>query len=78
VYIAFARRSRRSSWAVLGSIGLVAAATHFSVEWARAGFDLFGEGPTATRTWVPLVVFAFVGFLLVALGLGRRESAVDA
>lgn len=76
LYVALAHRARRSSWAVLGSLGFVAAATHFSLEWARGGIGPFGNGSAAPpRVWVPLVVFAFVGFLLVVLGLARPEAA---
>jgi hypothetical protein len=77
VYIALARRTRRSSWAVLGSLGLVAAATHFSVEWSRTSVGFFGDGGEVGRPWAPMVVFAVLGFLLVALGLARRGVAAD-
>ncbi len=79
VYVALAYGTRRSSWAVFGSVGLFAAAVHFSVEWVRASFSL-SDGPSvgSIRVWVPLVVFAFHGFLLVTLGLARREPAADA
>jgi len=67
----------RSSWAVLGVIGFLAAATHWTIEWVATGiFSL-----TTDRSWVPLVVFAVVGFFFVLLGLyldwrrRRREPA---
>ena len=44
-------------------------------KWSGGAFELFdGE---ATTDWAPLVVFAFLGFLLVALGLlvERRRTA---
>lgn len=59
---------RRSSWAVYGALGLVAAATHFSIDWADSGFSFFGADH-AVRVWVPIVVGACLGFLLVLLGL---------
>jgi hypothetical protein len=73
VYVAIARRTGRSSWAVLGAIGLLAASTHFASEWTGSGFSLVGEGASASgNLWVPSCVFAFTGFLLVALGLRAR------
>jgi hypothetical protein len=81
VFVALAAGAGRSSWAVLGAIGLLLAGAHFATEWARVGsfFFLGDTGTTsAPRGWVPGLVFAFVGFLLVLLGLivgrGRRES----
>jgi len=63
----------RSSWAVIGSLGLLAAAVHFAIEWTTGSFSFF-TGPT--RVWVPVVVAAVLGFLFVALGLlgGRRRD----
>jgi hypothetical protein len=76
VYVSIAQRTRRSSWAVLGAIGLLAASTHFASEWTSGGFSLLGDGgPTSPRLWVPSCVFAFTGFLLVALGLRTRRHA---
>jgi hypothetical protein len=73
VYIAIANGTRRSSWAVFGSIGLLLASTHFATEWAR-GDDTggFAIGPGVVPSfqgWVPPLVFAFTGFLMVLLGL---------
>jgi hypothetical protein len=89
VYVKIARRTSRSSWAVLGALGLVAASTHFAEAWSRTGSEeLYSDGSTAgssvhiayapvgefgTRGWVPPLVFAFTGFLLVALGLASRR-----
>jgi hypothetical protein len=79
VYIGMAHRTGRSSWAVLGAWGLLAATSHFSTEWASdSGGSSFGPlGSFAYRGWVPPLVFAFTGFLLVALGLvvARRRPA---
>jgi hypothetical protein len=75
VYIALAYRTRRSSWAVLGSLGLAAAAAHFSTEWSHTTIDFFGDDGGIARPWAPIVVFAVLGFLLVALGLARRATA---
>jgi hypothetical protein len=77
VYIGLAVRTDRSSWAVLGSLGIYAAAVHFGEKWTRATISLFGGSVTSQRGWVPPVVLAGVGFLFVLLGLGleRRRRA---
>jgi hypothetical protein len=71
VYVGIAERTGRSSWAVLAAIGLLAAATHFTVDWTRTSLPVVGGSgaSAAPRLWVPSLVFAFAGFLLVALGL---------
>ena len=68
-FVALARVSGRSSWAVLGAAGLFLAATHFALEWTRVGFLFLNESSGRARPWVPAVVFAALGFLLVLLGL---------
>jgi len=85
LYIAIARGTARSSWAVLGALGLLAAASHFSDDWSTpssSGGNLLQPDlspvpvPQTGSGWVPLVVFAVTGFLLVALGLAAaRRSA---
>ena len=79
VYVGLAHGTGRSSWAVLGAGGILAAATHFAVVWTRSGFVPFADGNSSEpRFWVPSAVFAFAGLLLVALGLrgaSRRPHA---
>ncbi len=76
-YILLAGITWRSSWAVLGVGGFIAAATHWTLEWVDTGFSSLASD----RSWVPLVVFAVVGFFFVLLGLylerrrRRREPA---
>jgi hypothetical protein len=72
VFVAIAGSTGRSSWAVLGLGGFLAAASHWSSEWANRGFSVVEP----TRDWVPPVVFGVVGFFFVALGLAleRRRS----
>jgi hypothetical protein len=73
IFVAIAYGTRRSSWAVFAAIGLFAAATHFASEWSNETVTI--TGITDIGGWVPYAVFAFLGFLLVALGLrGRREA----
>jgi len=84
VYVKIARATSRSSWAVLGAAGLVAATTHYAEAWSRTESDevytdsstggpLALAGDFGVRGWVPPLVFAFTGFLLVALGLASRR-----
>jgi hypothetical protein len=78
LYVALARGTGRSSWAVLGAAGLLAAASHFAADWSHGGVSAVpGFAPfVPTRGWVPPLVYAFTGFLLVALGLAlaRRRA----
>jgi hypothetical protein len=78
VFVVLAVRTGRSSWAVLAAVGLVLAGGYFTTEWSRAPLSYFGESSGAPRGWVPGAVYAFVGFLLVILGLTveRRRRAL--
>lgn len=80
VYIGVARGTSRSSWAVLGSFGIYAAAVHFGEKWARSTISFLGASATSQREWVPPIVLAAVGFLFVLLGLrlDRRRQAAPA
>jgi hypothetical protein len=72
LFILLSGMTWRSSWAVLGVIGFLAAATHWTIEWVATGYTSLASD----RSWVPLVVFAVVGFFFVLLGLyleGRRR-----
>jgi hypothetical protein len=78
VYVLIGDRMHRASWAVFGTFGFFAAATHFSAEWAHGTLSLSPNIVSTFRGWVPSLVFAFVGFLLVALGLhSRRRHPAD-
>ncbi|HXY80204.1 MAG TPA: hypothetical protein VEH55_02450 [Gaiellaceae bacterium] len=74
VYVAIAYGSKRSSWAVLATLGLIAAGSHFAGEWAHGSIDVSTSTVPSIRGWVPSLVFAFVGFLLVTLGLASRRG----
>ena len=82
VFVAIAHGTGRSSWAVLGTFGLLLASARFAIEWTHVDVQsmvdsaLGGNAPgPPPREWVPSLVFAFTGFLLVALGLrGRRRA----
>jgi len=73
VYISLAYRLHRSSWAVWAFLGLIAAGIHFTADWTTAKISLSPAGVTDFRGWVPSLVFAFVGFLVVACGLASRR-----
>jgi hypothetical protein len=73
VYILIGDRTHRSSWAVFGTLGLFAAAAHFTAEWSSGTLTLSPSSIGTFRGWVPALVYAFVGFLLVALGLHARR-----
>ena len=73
VLVAFA--TRRSSWAVLGTIGFFIATTHYVVgsPTGIAGGLVNGSG-TGISGWSPALAFGLLGFWLVLLGLvGRRH-----
>jgi hypothetical protein len=73
VYCLIADRTHRSSWAVFGTIGFFAAAAHFTAEWSGGRLVFSPSLISDFRGWVPPLVYAFVGFLLVALGLHARR-----
>jgi hypothetical protein len=79
LYVGIAYASKRSSWAVLATLGLIAAGAHFAGEWSHNTVSLSASGAASSVSgWVPSLVFAFVGFLLVTLGLASRRDAQSA
>jgi hypothetical protein len=78
VFVAIAYATRRSSWAVLGTLGFFAATTHYLIgsptAIVRAVFG--GEPPPHVSPWAPALAFGLLGFFLVLLGLlGRSGTA---
>jgi hypothetical protein len=75
VYIRIGGALARSSWAVLGVLGLLFASVHFSLKWTSVTIPIFGPAGHSSRGWVPPLVFGVTGLLFVALGvvLGRRQ-----
>lgn len=69
IYVYLARVFGRSSWAVLGAVGIFFAADHFTFAWSNFHILIFGDDSGPTRTWVPPLVFTCAGALLVLLGL---------
>ncbi len=77
-YVFFAQLVGRSSWAVLGAVGLVLASTHFTLEWTHVRFVFFNGGSGSARAWVPPLVLTCLSLVLVGLGLvlaGRDPQA---
>lgn len=78
VFVGIARGTGRSSWAVLGVAGFLAAAFYFAAKWSNVAFlpiltpDEPAE-PESTREWVAPLVFGVVGFFLVLVGLSARD-----
>jgi hypothetical protein len=79
VFVLIADRTHRSTWAVFGTIGFFAAAAHFTAAWSSGRLSLSPASIGTFRGWVPSLVYAFVGFLLVVLGLyaRRRNPAAE-
>ena len=77
VYVFFSQAVGRSSWAVLGALGLLLASVHFALDWTHVRVAFFSGRSDSSRPWVAPLVFTCLGFLLVALGLatGRRSSS---
>jgi hypothetical protein len=72
VYVGIAYLTKRSSWAVYGTIGLLGATIHYLFGQASASL----LSPSSIAGWSPSVAFACLGFWLVLLGLaGRRGRA---
>jgi hypothetical protein len=74
-YIRIAGALGRSSWAVLGTFGLLAASVHFALKWTSLSVPILGPTGHSSRAWVAPLVFTVTGLLLVLLGLmlGRRQ-----
>ncbi|MEN3341018.1 MAG: hypothetical protein V7644_422 [Actinomycetota bacterium] len=81
VFVALAAGVGRSSWAFLGAAGLLLAGGHFAAQWGHVPLVFVDPSDAGTsRGWVPGLVFAFVGFLLVLCGLifERRRRPLPA
>jgi hypothetical protein len=81
IYVKLADLLERSSWAVLGSLGILAAATHFAASFSHTQISpaIASETSSGSRGWVPAVVFGLAGTLLLVFGglLGRRADSAQ-
>jgi hypothetical protein len=78
LYVLLADSLGRSSWAVLGTLGILMAAVHYTIELTHVRLTIFGEGiGRGSRGWAPSIVFGLTGVLLLLLGgmLARRARA---
>jgi len=79
VFMAVGAGIRRSSYAVIGTIGLVLATWHYSVGGGSSrAIDLFGEERSTTpASWAGPVAFLCLGLFLALVGmlLWRRDDS---
>jgi hypothetical protein len=79
IFVGLSYATRRSSWAVLGTVGFFAATIHYLVGSPTeiVGSALSGSPPPNVSPWAPALAFGILGFFLVLLGiLGRRRRPV--
>ena len=69
VYVSIASGLGRSSYAVLGAIGLFLSTTHWVVKWFTAPFVPFYQGTPAGHPWAAALTYAGYGLVLMLLGL---------
>jgi hypothetical protein len=80
VYVAIAYMTKRSSWAVLATIGFLGATVHYLVSTAGStsiGGAGFNVSVPSISGWSPSVAFACLGFWLVLLGLAGRRRRTE-
>lgn len=78
LFVGVAYLTRRSSWAVLGTVGFFAATIHYLVGSPTSVVTgvVSGSG-TGISGWSPALAFGLLGFWLVLLGLlGRKTQNV--
>jgi hypothetical protein len=78
IFVFIGHLTKRSSWAVLGTIGFVGATIHYLVgsPTGIAQNVVAGSPPSFVSPWAPALAFGLLGFWLVLLGvLGRRRRA---
>lgn len=80
VYVFIAYMTKRSSWAVFGTIGFFGATVHYLVGSPTSilGGVFAGQTPPHVSPWSPALAFGLLGFWLVLLGLLGRHQRVAA
>jgi hypothetical protein len=73
LFIKLGEAFERASWAVLGTIGILVAATHYAIRLTHSHFALLGSQTGSARGWAPAFVFGLAGVLLLVLG-GRMAG----
>ena len=76
-YVVIASSTKRSSWAVYGSLGFLGATLHYL--FSTAGTRTIGGLPFGVPSisgWAPSVAFACLGFWYVLLGLAVRRRTL--
>jgi hypothetical protein len=79
LFVLFGGSVGRSSWTVLGALGLFIASVHYVLDWTNVQVVFFGDqGSDSSRPWVSPLVFTVTGALLIALGFreARRRPQV--
>ena len=78
-FVALAERLGRSSWAVLGAVGVLLAASHYAQDNQLIGLIPFVGLRASGNGWRGPLVFAIAGLVLMALGglLARRRSSAQ-
>jgi hypothetical protein len=74
VYVWIGYLTKRSSWAVFGSIGFLLATFHYLFTTGTTNNGIPTSVPSISG-WAPSVAFACLGFWLVLLGLASRRRA---
>jgi hypothetical protein len=79
-YVLFSLPAGRSSWAVLGALGLLLASSHFALEATHVRLVFLSPATDTTRPWAVPLVLTGLAFVYVALGLllARRSTPVTA
>ena len=77
LYVKLADAFDRASWAIFGSLGILASAAHFATSFSHASVSTSGVSDGGSRGWVPSVIFGIAGGVLMLLGglLANRRRA---
>jgi hypothetical protein len=77
LYVGISYVSKRSSWAVLATLGFFGATVHYVAGSPTGSVSrLFSGDTSGISPWAPALAFGLLGFWLVLLGLiGRRGTA---
>ena len=78
VFMAVGSGIRRSSYAVIGTIGLVLATAHYAIGGPVTQLYPAGEAPSGPSSWAAPVAFLCLGLFLALVGmvLWRRDDSV--